>query len=278
MKPSERELAKTVLLQVGYFCLAVGAGYVAYLIEGEIDVQGTWGTWKLGGAVGAFVVILLVLIAFGPTRGLLDTFEKLSKLEVETFEELSKLEVERERERPQVSSDIVLRPGKRKHYAKLFEGFTESEFVAFNAPFRLETTSGRVDKAALDVHLQRYQQGVTSRYLFYERGSYDRAVGFFTDLRERASQKGISLAEGIELQYSPTQDPPTYTFFAGDRSGVGRCILYPSAITKEGLPHAVIAIDGAENLLGILAAHFDEQWIHAEESANTEYWSPESEL
>lgn len=161
-----------------------------------------------------------------------------------------------------VHAGVLLHPQRAETYEELFEGYTRCEFIAYNAPFRLEERNKRVFERALDVQLKRYEEEVVSRYLFFERPSYDRAKGFFCKLAERASEKGISFGNKIELGYLGGQTPQ-YTYFLGYRSGIPRVILYPSATTEGGLPEAVIIVDGDENLRGILASHFQRQWDKA---------------
>ena len=81
-----------------------------------------------------------------------------------------------------VRADIVLMPTERKKYDALFRGFTDSDFYAFNPPFKVEGEPGdRQFQAALETHETRYHSGVKSKYLFFDRESYSRAQLFFSE-------------------------------------------------------------------------------------------------
>ncbi|KPL04179.1 MAG: hypothetical protein AMJ73_04550 [candidate division Zixibacteria bacterium SM1_73] len=255
------DLQKAYFLRALVFVLIIlGFGIIIALIFKNA------GDWRYaiiavigGGGIGSsYLTIFRSMKQSGPLQNLQKLHEKLSL------------------ELPPVNANVILRPRSEDDYEELFEGFTESDFIGYNAPWWIENRSDRVYEKGLQVHLEWYEKGVTSKSLFYDRGSYERAVKFFKDLEERAMQKGISLAGKAELQYLPAESIPTYTFFAGYRSGIPRCILYPSATLKNGLPDAVVVVDGDENLLAIMSDHFDKHWDIAQKSTNSDFWKPRS--
>lgn len=219
------------------------------------------GIWKLvlpaalgaGGIGSQFLTVYRSMHESGPLQDLREQYRQLAS------------------ELPPVSANVHLKPRDEKAYRKLFEGFTECDFIAYCAPFRMESRTKRKRKESLKVHLKRYKEGVNSRYLFYDKDSYELAVNFFKDL-----QKQVTLAGKIELRCLPEQSSPAYTYFGGTRGKKEdpRCILYPSVALKQGLPDAVIVIDGDHHLLGILSDHFDREWDSVGNSMRSVCWKP----
>ena len=159
---------------------------------------------------------------------------------------------------------IILTPSKKEEYNALFDGFTNCDFFAFNPPFKVEGEPGdHLFEEALATHVKRYRQGgVKSRYLFFDKPSYDRAQSFFQRLESRLGKE--KLEESIKtVNWQNPSEVPGYTFFIGYKGGYPYCIFYPSAAMSEGLPEAIIYIEGAEDFLGILKRHFQEKWDRA---------------
>lgn len=246
---------KLLFIQVGYLIVGLGTAWGIYLIEGKIKAIADLGNWKLGGAAAVSIIVYLVLVKKGPFNTM------LKKYKAECKEELLP-----------VHADVILSPDNQEDYAGLFLGFSNCDFKAYNPPFMIEERGNRIRNKALDVHLERYKLNVASRYLFYEGNSYERARNFFEELKKKALQIGISLEGKIESRYLSMEVIPAYTFFTGYRRKVPRCILYPSATRGEGLPEAVITLDGDDKLLDILANYFDRHWVEASNSEDCKYW------
>lgn len=167
-----------------------------------------------------------------------------------------------------VRADIVLTPTERKKYDTLFRGFSDSDFYAFNPPFKVEGEPGDSQfQAALETHETRYRSGVKSKYLFFDRESYSRAQLFFQKLEQRLGKDRLQTVEGEPVikcvLWKKAKQTPRYTFFIGHKKKRPTCILYPSVSMRGGLPEAVILIEGDDNLLSIMRRYFQEQWEQA---------------
>lgn len=163
-----------------------------------------------------------------------------------------------------IHADVIMAPSKKEEYDALFDGIEDGDYYAFNAPFKLEgDPKDRLFEDALKTHEKRYLEGgVTSHYLFFDKPSYDRAKTFFQRLANRIGKDVVE--ERIRIvNWKDPPEVPDYTFFVGYKGkNKGKkpfCIFYPSATMGEGLPHAIIYIEGAGNLLKILTRHFKEK-------------------
>ena len=163
-----------------------------------------------------------------------------------------------------VSATVVYPPTDKSRYEKLFDGFSDCDFCAFNPPFKVEDLGAKLRDEALDVHARRYENSVRSRYLFFETEGFREANRFFDEL---AARIGKAKVEGhIDRVYWPDRKSvPHYTFFAGHKNGKPAIVLYPSAVMDmdSGIPRAVIYIEGAADLLAILQDFFFKQWKRA---------------
>jgi hypothetical protein len=167
---------------------------------------------------------------------------------------------------------ILLDANQKQDYDNLFAGFTKSVFLAYNAPFRIEDFKKRVRRSARKLHLDRYQNDVEAKYLFFETDDFERAKSFFSELQTDAIEKNSSIDGKIELLYLPEEKAPAYSYFVGYRSDKARCIIYHLGADDQ-LPQAVIVVDEHEGLLGKLEGHFVKQWNVAKESSGKDSWT-----
>jgi hypothetical protein len=118
-----------------------------------------------------------------------------------------------------------------------------------------------VYRRALAIHAARYrEQGIHSRYLFYDPAAYERAQAFF---RRLALEVGTeTIAESVQLRLVDAK-APGYTYFCGKKRKRPSCIIYPAATFNEGRPEAVLYVENSPSLGGTLRRHFDEQWSRA---------------
>lgn len=164
-----------------------------------------------------------------------------------------------------VKAGILLTPSEIKKYNSLFDDFADSDFYAFNPPFRLEGDPGEnLFEDALKTHEKRYIEGkVKSQYLFYDKSSYERAELFFNKLDERIKGK-FEKYPIKKIFWENPPEVPGYTFFIGHKKGnKPYCIFYPTVGMKDGLPQVIIHIEGAEDFLTILLRHFKKNWNQA---------------
>ena len=232
-------------IQVVYVVIALSVALILWTFLPEVNeaVFGI-GPFRGGGAFAGFAFVWWFLHKTGPKQA---AFEY-------------------------VQASIILTPSKKEQYNRLFDGFTNCDFYAFNPPFKLEgEPKDRLFEEALATHEKRYREGgVRSRYLFFDKPSYDRAQIFFQRLESRLGKE--KLEESIKIRiWENAPEKPDYTFFIGHK-GKGKerkphCIFYPSAAMKVGLPVAIIYVEGAEDFLGILRIHFEEKWDQATENS-----------
>lgn len=256
MKPADKALIKVIVLQVGYLILGLLVAVIVFVLEGVAGIRGDLLGFQLSGSVAAVVFVFWLLYKTGPHKKLLEEYDEFGKLS------------------QKVSADVIQYPHPKEDYDRLLDGFKHCEYLAYNPPFKMEQRTERVLENALDVHLERYMNGVTARYLFYNKDSFEEAIDFFEELRKRALEKGILLAQKIQLLYQGVEKPPSYTYLLGKRSGAARCILYPSATFHEGLPEVVIVVEGDSYLLRILTEHFDKDWQRIQDMPGHNHWIP----
>lgn len=198
--------------------------------------------WEFGGAFAGFAFVWLTL----RSAGLLDQMLQSAQQTVQ--------------------AGVKLKPTTHEEYNDLFDGFTNCDYRAFNPPFALEESGDQLYKEAIATHVRRYRdEGVKSRYLFFDEASYERATRFFQEVGKGIGQD--RLAESVTVRLWEKPPPlPRYTFFTGYKEGKPWCIFYPSVGMQEGLPQAIIYVQGAKDFLSILEGHFQEQWSQANES------------
>lgn len=161
-----------------------------------------------------------------------------------------------------VQAAVIYPPTEKDRYNRLFAGFSDCDLYAFNPPFSVEYAGDQLHREALITHRNRYESNVKSRYLFFDRESYENAQRFFDELAKDIGQEKVD--HNIKRTY--WKNPPEavgYTFFIGKKQGKATIILYPSAVMQNGIPKAVIYMEGAEDLLSILREFFIRQWNEA---------------
>lgn len=166
-----------------------------------------------------------------------------------------------------IQATVVYPPDEKDRYNKLFDGFSDCDFLAFNPPFAVERMD-KVTKEALRTHKRRYASNVRSRYLFFDKKSYDNAERFFSELAKRIGQDKVD--QNIERVYwESAPEAPGYTFFVGTRGTKEKkavVVLYPK-VAHTGVPEVAIHIEGAQPLLTLLRSFFEKQYEAAKHSA-----------
>lgn len=229
-------LKAAVILQVVYLGLAILVALVIWGILGKYDpqIEGKLGIWQLGGPFAGFVFVYLLLYR----TGLVDLFIKATG--------------------KGVKAEVLLTPVSKDAYATLFDGYNNCDYIAFNSPFKVEEAGQTFLEDAMAIHEKRYLQGnVKSRYLFYDKKSYERAKAFFKKLDERVG--GDVIKNRLEMRFC-VGGQPGYTYFAGLKNDVPACVIYPAARFKGGLPDAVVYLENAPDLLTLLRTDFKEKW------------------
>ena len=239
-------IIRTVQTPLGFFVLVV---LVVEVILGGIayDSSGLNSTLALVGIVG----ILLILIA------------------VVAFMAYYRPEALRGVRAPRlpVQATVLYPPTEKDRYNRLFDNFSDCDFYAFNPPFEVEHAGKKILKEALETHRKRYESNVSSRYLFFDKESYRNASHFFDELAKQIGQEKVD--KDIErIYWANAPEVPGYTLFIGKKQGKAAVVLYPRAVMENGIPRAVIYIEGAEDLHSILHEFFIKQWNAAKHSAN----------
>lgn len=166
-----------------------------------------------------------------------------------------------------IQADVVYPPTEKDRYNRLFDNFSDCDFYAFNPPFQVEHAGKKIFKESLRTHEKRYESNVSSHYLFFDKESYGNASLFFYELAKQIGQEKVD--KDIErIYWVNTPEVPGYTFFIGKKRGKAAIVLYPRAVVENGIPRAVIYIEGAEDLHSILHEFFLKQWSVAKHSAN----------
>ena len=232
-------LKAAAVLQIVYSGLAILVALVIWGILGEFpsNVKADLGNWRLGGPFAGFVFVYLLLYR----TGLVDRFIEASG--------------------KGVKAEVLLTPVSKKAYATLFDGFNNCDYIAFNSPFKVEEAGQTFLEDALAIHEKRYlKDHVKSRYLFYEKESYERAKEFFKKLEERVGKDVIE--NNLEIRFFEGRQPG-YTYFGGNKNSAPVCVIYPAARFKDGLPDAVVYLENSLNLLNLLKTDFKEKWDEA---------------
>ena len=153
-------------------------------------------------------------------------------------------------------------PTEKKRYNQLFYGFSNCDFYAFNPPFEVEHAGEKIHEEALITHKARYNSNVKSRYLLFTKRSHENADRFFSALAEQIGEKKVEF--NINRTYwKESPEEPGFTFFIGYKQGTPAIVIYPRAVMENGIPRAVIYIEGAEEFLSILREYFLNQWNKA---------------
>jgi hypothetical protein len=161
-----------------------------------------------------------------------------------------------------VQATVIYPPTEKNRYNKLFDNFSDCDFFAFNPPFQVEFAGDRIHEEALNTHKRRYESKVKSRYLFFDKESYENAERFFDALAKRIGKEKVN--ENINrIYWENSSEAPGYTYFIGYKHENPAIVLYPSAVLHSGIPRAVIFIEGAQDLLVILREFFLKQWKEA---------------
>ena len=252
MEKRKAELIRAVKTPLGYFTLIV---LVVEAIIGGITPF-TSGQDRTFLIIGMLVIILclIIIVAF------------MAWFRAYALYGLTEAEAQKVKK---VRAEIMVTPSDTKRYNKLFHGFSDCLFRAFNPPFKVEGEPGDPRfQSALKTHKKRYNSGVTSYYLFFNREYYSRAQSFFQKLEEELGKEKFEEVVKIYL-WENAPSKPGYTFFIGKKKGRHCCILYPAATYRSGLPEAVIYLEGVKNLVSILDRFFQEQWDQAHEEGAT---------
>lgn len=238
---SRTGIIRTVQTPLGFFVLVV---LVVEAILGGIALAGNPpdSTYALFGMTGVLIVLVAVVALMACYRP-----EALRGLRTNHLP---------------VQATVIYPPTEKDRYNRLFDGFAECDFYAFNPPFEVEHGGDRILEEALLTHEARYRAGVKSRYLFFDRRSYENGEQFFGSLAERTGMEEID-SRISRVCWDNPPELPGYTFFIGRKRGTSAIVLYPRAVMEHGIPRAVIYIEGAEDLLSILRAFFLGQWNDA---------------
>ncbi len=162
-----------------------------------------------------------------------------------------------------VQATVVYPPTEKDRYNQLFYGFSDCDFFAYNPPFEVEHAGRKIHKEALITHTARYNSNVESRYLLLTERSHDNAERFFSALADQIGKKKVD-SNDTRMFWKNSPEEPGFTFFIGYKKGIPAIVMYPRAVMANGIPRAVIYIEGAEELLSILREFFLKQWSEAE--------------
>ena len=158
-----------------------------------------------------------------------------------------------------VQATVVYPPTEKDRYNKLFDGFSDCDFYAFNPPFQVEHAGAKILKESLKTHQKRYESNVSSRYLFFDKASHENGSHFFDELAKQIGQEKVD-KNITRIYWVNVPEVPGYTFFIGKKREKAAIVLYPRAVMENGIPRAVIYIEGAEDLHSILHEFFLKQW------------------
>lgn len=167
-----------------------------------------------------------------------------------------------------VEATIVYPPTEGDRYNKLFDGFSDCDFYAFNPPFQVEHAGKKILRESLITHTKRYESRVSSHYLFFDKQSYENASRFFEELAKEIGPEKVD-QEIERIYWANAPEVPGYTFFVGKKEKKAAIVFYPNAVMENGIPRAVIYIEGAEALHSILQEVFLKQWGLAKDSADS---------
>jgi hypothetical protein len=224
-------LTQVIYVAVSLVVALVLWGALPHASEASISIN----QWKFGGAFAGFAFMLVFLHRMGPIKAAIVASERLVS--------------------SRVYAAVVYPPTEKQRYKDLFGGFKNCDLYAFNPPFQVEQGGAMVRLEALQVHQRRYKSNVKSHYLFFKQQSNADAGVFFSRLAEMIGRQ--QLEESVERIHWPNPpEIPCYTFFLGYKDEKSAIILYPAAVMQEGIPQAVMYIEGADELHRILERFF----------------------
>ena len=231
----------SLFIQIVYVVIALSVALILWTCLPEVnEAVFSIGPFRGGGAIAGFAFVWWFLHKMGPKKA---DFEY-------------------------VQTDVIFAISKKEHYDALFDGIEDYDYYAFNPPFKLEGEPEDLSfEDALTTHEKRYLEGnVKSHYLFFTKDSYNRGKTFFQRLEDRIGKERREERIVIDYWENPPEEPD-YTFFIGHKGrkprGKSFCIFYPSAAMREGLPDAIIYIEGEEKFFNILLRHFKEKRAQA---------------
>jgi len=231
-------IIRTVRTPLGFFVLVV---LVVEAILGSVAYSGNRpdSTYALAGMLGILILLVTVVALMAYYRP-------------------EALRGARAPDSP-VRAAVVYPPTEKDRYHRLFGGFSDCDFFAFNPPFEVEYSGEKIHEESLGVHKERYESRVKSRYLFFDKRSYENGERFFDVLSRHIGREEVD--RNIKRVYrGNAAESPGYTFFIGYKNGTSAIVLYPRAVMENGIPRAVIYIEGAEGLMSILREFFLKQW------------------
>ncbi|NOY51205.1 MAG: hypothetical protein GXO88_11685 [Chlorobi bacterium] len=161
-----------------------------------------------------------------------------------------------------VKAQVINAPNEKGRYKKIFDGF-DGDFFAFNPYFQVEGIADKLYEEAISLHVKRYKNNKTkSKYLFFDKKAFESGRNFFNDIDSK--NPNLKLKTKVKSVFAQIDGyKPDYTFFIGYKKGKSCIILYPKALLNNGLPSAVIYIEGAEDIERILINFFMTQWQKA---------------
>jgi len=240
LQTNRTAIIRAVQTPLGFFVLVV---FVVEAILGGIGYSSNApnNSYALFGMIGILLVLILVVAFMAVYRP-----EALRGIRTQV----------------PVQVTVVYPPTEKERYNQLFYGFSDCDFYAFNPPFEVEHAGKNIHEEALITHKARYDSNVRSRYLLFTKRSCENADRFFDALAEQIGEDKVE--SNIDRTYwKESQEDPGFTFFIGYKQGTPAIAMYPCAVMENGIPRAVIYIEGAEELLSILREFFLKQWSEA---------------
>jgi hypothetical protein len=161
-----------------------------------------------------------------------------------------------------VKAQVINAPNEKGRYKKIFDGF-DGDFFAFNPYFQVEGIADKLYEEAVSLHVKRYKNNKTkSKYLFFDKNAFESGRIFFNNIDTKNPK--LKLKTKVKTVFVEMDgNKPDYTFFIGYKKGKSCIILYPKALLNNGLPSAVIYIEGAEDIERILINFFMTHWQKA---------------
>ena len=244
----KKEYWIVIFTQVIYVLIALFIAIILWKVLPKVnEAVFSIGPFRGGGAFAGFAFVWWFLHKTGPIKSAKRVVDLSSRLPVQ--------------------ATVVYPPTEKNRYNRLFDNFSDCDFYAFNPPFQVEHATKKILKESLKTHKKRYESNVSSHYLFFDKESYENASHFFDELAKQIGQEKVD--KDIErIYWVNAPEVPGYTFFIGKKQGKAAIVLYPRAVMENGIPRAVIYIEGAEELHSILHVFFLKQWNVAKHSAN----------
>lgn len=216
----------------------------------EASFQGK--KWKLGGSFAGFVFAMYMMNNL--------------YIDIENNINTSK----RQNIADQLS--LIGSPDTAPAYKKLFRDLdTGSDFLAFNAPFRVESLVGLEESAQL--HAKRYiEDNIHSKYIFLDKVSYQRGLKFFNVLKNTIGKEKFNK----HVNYVLWEDAPISScnsYFITKKDNKEVFIFYPNPHGQQavGIPEYVVIITGAikkNKIWSIYKTKFNRYWGMAMDQLN----------